>query len=58
MACLFEDVLIHFLHSMENIDFIKIIVFLQENNGFCIMSVLINSFENHVFFHDLFMINR
>ena len=34
MACFFEDFLIFFLHSLENVDFIKIIVFLQENNVF------------------------
>ena len=34
MACFFEDFLILFLHSLENVDFIKIAVFLQENNVF------------------------
>ena len=34
MACFFEDFLIHFLPSLENVDFIKIAVFLQENNVF------------------------
>ena len=30
----FEDFFILFLHSLENVDFIKIAVFLQENNVF------------------------
>ena len=34
LACFFEYFLILFLHSLENVDFIKIIVFLQENNVF------------------------
>ena len=34
MACFFEDFLILFLPSLENVDFIKIAVFLQENNVF------------------------
>ena len=34
LACFFKDFLILFLHSLENVDFIKIAVFLQENNVF------------------------
>ena len=34
MACFFVYFLILFLHSLENVDFIKIAVFLQENNVF------------------------
>ena len=34
MACIFEDFLMLFVHSLENVDFIKIAVFLQENNVF------------------------
>ena len=34
MACFFADFLILFLPSLENVDFIKIAVFLQENNVF------------------------
>ena len=34
MACFFEDFLILFLPSLENVDFIKIAVFLQENSYF------------------------
>ena len=30
----FEDFFILFLHSLENVEFIKIAVFLQENNVF------------------------
>ena len=34
MACFFVYFLILFLHSLENVDFIKIAVFLQENKVF------------------------
>ena len=34
MACFFEDFLILFLHSLENVDLIKIAVFQLENNVF------------------------
>ena len=34
MACFFAYFLILFLHSLENVDFIRIVVFLQENNVF------------------------
>ena len=34
LACFFEDFLILFLPWLKNIDFIKLIVFLQENNVF------------------------